>query len=68
MEWKEITLDNEWYVQWLFDRDIPFMIAFLEDGVTPVYRELMSCDAIHRIAKRGGYYFFELPPLEIKKV
>ena len=64
MEWKEITLDNEWYVQWLFDREIPFMIAFLEDGVTPVYREIMSCDAIHRIAKRGGYYFYELPRLE----
>lgn len=63
MGWKEITEDNEWYVHWMFDHEVPFLIGFMEDGVTTCYSQIISNVPIHRMAKRGGYYFYEIPPL-----
>jgi hypothetical protein len=68
MEWKEITLDNEWYVQWLFDREIPFVVGFMDSKGEIVYATYIQRKYTSFMVARGGYYFYEVPPLEIKKV
>ena len=67
MEWKEITLDNEEYLYALEDNEIPVLFAkdYGDDGIG--YFDYSGI-SIHTMAKEGGYYFFEVPRLEIKKV
>ena len=68
MEWKEITLDNEWYVHWMLDHQVPFIIGFMDSVGEIVYATYIQRKNISFMVARGGYYFYELPPLEIKKV
>lgn len=68
MEWKEITLDNEWYVHWMFDHNIPFMIGFMDSKGEIVYATYTQRTNTSFMVARGGYYFYEVPRLEIKKV
>ena len=67
MEWKEITLDNEEYVYALVNNGIPILFAkdYDDDGIGYFENRWMS---VHTMAKSGGYYFYEVPRLEIKKV
>lgn len=66
MEWKEITLDNEDYVYSLEDNEIPILFAEVYyDGEICYFDD--SWMSVHTMAKRGGFYFIELPPLQIKK-
>ena len=67
MEWKEITLDNEEYVYALINNGIPILFAkdYDDDGIGYFENRWMS---VHTMAKSGGYYFYEVPRLEIKKV
>lgn len=67
MEWKEITLDNEDYVYALINNGIPILFAkdYDDDGIGYFENRWMS---VHTMAKSGGYCFYEVPRLEIKKV
>lgn len=67
MEWKEITLDNEDYVYALEDNEIPVLFAqdYGDDGIGYFNDRWMS---VHTMEKSGGFYFYEVPRLEIKKV
>ena len=67
MEWKELTLENEDYVYSLEDNGIPVLFAqdYGDDGIGYFDDRWMS---VHTMAKSGGFYFYELPRLEIKKV
>ena len=67
MEWKEITLDNEDYVYALVDNEIPVLFAqvYNDDSIGYFDNRWVS---VHSMAKFGGYYFYEVPRLEIKKV
>ena len=67
MEWKEITLDNEDYVYALEDNEIPVLFAqdYGYDVIGYFDNRRMS---VHTMAKQGGFYFYEVPRLEIKKV
>ena len=67
MEWKEITLDNEEYLYALVNNGIPILFAkdYGDDGIGYFDDRWMS---IHTLAKSRGYYFYEVPRLEIKKV
>ena len=68
MEWKEITLDNEWYVQWMLDHQVPFVVGFMDSVGEIVYATYIKRKYTSFMVARGGYYFYEVPPLEIKKV
>ena len=67
MEWKELTLDNEDYVYALEDNGIPVLFAqdYGYDVIGYFDKRRMS---VHTMAKSGGFYFYEVPRLEIKKV
>lgn len=68
MEWKEITLDNEWYIHWMLDHEVPFVVGFMNSVGEIVYATYIQCKYTSFMVARGGYYFYEVPPLEIKKV
>ena len=65
MEWKEITRDNEWYVHWMFDHEVPFMIGFMDSAGEIVYATYFQRKYTSFMVARGGYYFYEIPPLII---
>lgn len=65
MEWKEITLENEDYVYALEDNGIP--VLFAQDyGYGNIGYFNDKWITVHTMAKSGGFYFIELPRLEIK--
>lgn len=66
MEWKEITLENEDYVYALEDNGI--LVLFAQDygdGQIGYFEDTWL--TVHTMAKSGGFYFYEVPRLEIKK-
>lgn len=66
MEWKEITLDNEDYIYNLENNGIPVLFAQIyDDGDISYFDD--NWTSVHTMAKMGGFYFYELPRLEIKK-
>lgn len=66
MEWKEITTENEDYIYALEDNNIPVMFAQVyPDGEICYFDDRWM--SVHSMVKIEGYYFIELPPLEIKK-
>ena len=67
MEWKEITKDNEWYIHWMLDHKVPFMIGFMNGAGEIVYATYIQLKYTSFMVARGGYYFYEVPRLEIKK-
>jgi hypothetical protein len=69
MEWKEITPDNEEYVYSLEDKGIPVLYALVirEDEGERLYYSDHFVTSIHCMAKYGGYYFYEVTPLKLKK-
>lgn len=68
MEWKEITEDNEWYIHWMLDHNVPFTIGFMDSKGEIVYATYIQRKYTSFMVARGGYYFYEIPPLIIRPI